>query len=395
MSPRAHRPWLSDTNVCLVCNRSSTLTRAASHPRMSQPTAGQERQNLRGDVFAELSQSEVEWQERQPFLESHGYMLRPRYRPGWIPSWWRNPGQRAITAEDRLSDRAWRPHIMDARRMSDGKLVLIKMIHTGSPEQTIATYLSSPELRQDPRNHCVPILDVIHHPDNPDTSYLIMPYLRKLDDPEFESIDEIMDFGEQVLEGLVFLHDHGVAHRDCAYQNVMLDAEAMYPEGFHPMADDCLPDKVTTFAPYISRSQAHAVYYFIDFGISSRFEPDDTQRLVLGSDGLDQEVPELSDTIAYDPFKVDIFIMGNMFLKTLLQKYSNMDMIIPLVRQMRQHDPNRRPSAVEALRHWKVIRRHMWRLQRFWRPRLREESICARVINDSLSLCRVLYTTLP
>lgn len=36
---------------------------------------------------AELSQVELVWRDRQPFLQSKGYMLRPRLRPGWIPSW--------------------------------------------------------------------------------------------------------------------------------------------------------------------------------------------------------------------------------------------------------------------------------------------------------------------
>ena len=34
-----------------------------------------------------LSSREVKWKDRQPFLEFKGYMLRPRLRPGWTPSW--------------------------------------------------------------------------------------------------------------------------------------------------------------------------------------------------------------------------------------------------------------------------------------------------------------------
>ena len=30
---------------------------------------------------------ETWWVERQEALEQAGYMLRPRYRPGWKPSW--------------------------------------------------------------------------------------------------------------------------------------------------------------------------------------------------------------------------------------------------------------------------------------------------------------------
>lgn len=35
----------------------------------------------------ELDEGETWWAERQEALEAVGYMLRPRYRPGWIPSW--------------------------------------------------------------------------------------------------------------------------------------------------------------------------------------------------------------------------------------------------------------------------------------------------------------------
>lgn len=32
-----------------------------------------------------LVREELEWVRYQPFLEKHGYMLRPRYRPDWVP----------------------------------------------------------------------------------------------------------------------------------------------------------------------------------------------------------------------------------------------------------------------------------------------------------------------
>ena len=35
----------------------------------------------------DLGQDEEWWVERQEALERAGYMLRPRYRPGWTPSW--------------------------------------------------------------------------------------------------------------------------------------------------------------------------------------------------------------------------------------------------------------------------------------------------------------------
>ena len=38
---------------------------------------------------------------------------------------------------------------------------------------------------------------------------------------------------------------------------------------------------------------------------------------MLGTDGLDSDVPELSSKVPYDAFKVDIFILGNLFRKEL------------------------------------------------------------------------------
>ena len=42
-----------------------------------------------GGPYQTLSEHEIAWRDRQPFLESKGYMLRPRLRPGWTPSWLR------------------------------------------------------------------------------------------------------------------------------------------------------------------------------------------------------------------------------------------------------------------------------------------------------------------
>ena len=94
----------------------------------------------------------------------------------------------------------------------------------------------------------------------------------------------------------------------------------MYPQSFHPTLRDWLPDNIMIRAPYCSRSRASSPikYYFIDFGYSSHFSPDETNRLVVGSKGLDGEVPELSDDIPYDPFRLDIFVIGNLFYQTFL-----------------------------------------------------------------------------
>jgi hypothetical protein len=101
-----------------------------------------------------------------------------------------------------------------------------------------------------------------------------------------------------------------LSRRDCSLKNVLMDATHMYPLGFHPVVNLFLDD-MRTPAPRISRLDAGVKYYFIDYGISSYFPPGSRRELVLGIAGRDQDVPELSDDVPYDPFKVDIFTIGN------------------------------------------------------------------------------------
>ena len=101
-----------------------------------------------------------------------------------------------------------------------------------------------------------------------------------------------------------------LSHRDCSLKNILMDATHMYPHGFHPVEDLCLDD-IRTAAPRISRLEAGVKYYYVDYGISSYFPPGSQRELVLGIAGRDQDVPELSNDVPYDPFKVDIFTIGN------------------------------------------------------------------------------------
>lgn len=100
----------------------------------------------------------------------------------------------------------------------------------------------------------------------------------------------------------------------------MIDPEPIYPSGFHPVSRTRLPD-LSGFATNLSRTEVTLKYYYIDFGISVYIPPKSTQesRLVVGEDGRDQDPPELSVDVPYDPFKLDVFIIGNMFHNEFVQ----------------------------------------------------------------------------
>ena len=95
-----------------------------------------------------------------------------------------------------------------------------------------------------------------------------------------------------------------------------MDGSSLYPKGWHPINYNYSPDYIHR-AEHRSRLFAPIKYYYVDFGISSYIPPGSSDRLVVGEFGREREVPELSATVPYDPFKVDVFIIGNLLKKSL------------------------------------------------------------------------------
>ncbi|CCL99183.1 uncharacterized protein FIBRA_01198 [Fibroporia radiculosa] len=363
----------------------STKRAASSRVELSPS----ERLQRSDQLFSKLTKWEIRWRDRQSFLQTRGYMLRPRYRPGWNPSW-RGSGLHPRLFEDSIA-LPFREHLIDATRISDSQLVYIKRVKTGDNESRIAINLSAPSIRDEPDNHCVPILDTFQDIDDDQISYIVMPFLRLISRPPCETVEDVVDLVDQLLEGLVFLHKHGVAHRDCSYKNIMMDAALLFPQGHHPVRENYLPDGLTPTSS-LPRTGIPIKYYYVDFGISVHIPPDQFPKLALGAFGRDQEVPELSTEVPYDPFKVDIFIIGNVFRREFHDKISNIDFLVPLIQCMIRVDPALRPGATETLTQWKKIRSSISGLHRQWRLRFRDESLVSKVISDTTCLAKgVVY----
>ena len=83
-------------------------------------------------------------------------------------------------------------------RISDGKLVYVNEVRTGDLESSLALMLLG--AIDAPTNHSVPILDTFEDSVNKSISYIVMPFLRLTDDPQFEVVEEVLDFVDQILE---------------------------------------------------------------------------------------------------------------------------------------------------------------------------------------------------
>ncbi|TFY54532.1 hypothetical protein EVJ58_g8807 [Rhodofomes roseus] len=282
------------------------------------------------NMCSQLTEQEETWSLRQFMFRCHGYMLRPRLRPGWMPSW-RLAGEYAnpFHFEDSKALPKYRSDVVrgaiDAKRISDGKLVHIKCIKSKSAEHQIAKMLLG-----DDATNTMPVIDVFESEDNHKDAFIVTPFLRSADSPPFESVDDILDCGEQLLENLVALHAKGIAHRSITMRDLALDASPLYPQGFHPVQDDCLPDAVTPTSP-LSRRRARVSYYIINFSTAMRMpEPYDRTKpamLDVGRyawHGRSATPPELVAVnmglrTQYNPFLLDVWLLGCAFNRMFAQ----------------------------------------------------------------------------
>ncbi|KIK89992.1 hypothetical protein PAXRUDRAFT_831730 [Paxillus rubicundulus Ve08.2h10] len=312
----------------------------------------------------ELDSREVWWRVHYEQLKARGYLLRPRYSPEWVPSW-TNTKKDWLECED--GKRLRFAQIIDATRISDGKFVTLKRINQAVHpyEVTIAQYFSSDTLASQAANHCVPIYEAFTLDDANDVVVIVMPLLRAYTDPQFDTIGEGVECVRQLFEGLHYIHKHHVAHRDCMNRNLMLDPSGLYPHSFHPM-ESSLNRDYSGHAKHFTRTQRPPKYYFIDFGISRRYAPSETVPKEVPIWGGDKEVPEFQGSNEpCNPFPTDVFYIGNALKKDFIQMKQGFEFMQPLVADMIQADPSKRPTMDDVVARFEGICRGLsgWKLR--------------------------------
>lgn len=103
------------------------------------------------------------------------------------------------------------------------------------------------------------------------------------------------------------------------HKNLMLDPRELYPSSFHPM-EISLKRDYSGSAKHYTRIQRPPKYYFIDFGLSRRYDPTDTDPREVPIWGGDKEVPEFQNSNEpRNPFPTDVFYIGNAIRKDFIQ----------------------------------------------------------------------------
>ncbi|KAJ7926706.1 hypothetical protein B0H13DRAFT_2229362 [Mycena leptocephala] len=213
---------------------------------------------------------------------------------------------------------------MNATHAGDGAFVMLKRISKKDLpfEVEIGTWFSAEAQRSDPENHCVPIREVLQSPHDSDIHF-------------HAPIPKLRQGG-----GLRYMHQHHVAHRDCARLNIMMDGLPMYSTPMHPVINtkkrDCSGN-----VSHRSRTQCPVKYYLTDFGISRRYNPEGLQS--LAPTNLRQNC---------DPFPTDVYYLGNL-IKEGFSKFTSrklgFEFIEPLVADMINKDPSKRPTMDEVV----------------------------------------------
>ncbi|KAF8511923.1 hypothetical protein JB92DRAFT_2931403 [Gautieria morchelliformis] len=193
---------------------------------------------------------------------------------------------------------------MDATRMTVTLKRIVK--YKESDEVGIGKFFSSEPLASDPKNHCVPLLDVLEGPEYEGMVFLVMPILRPFNRPKIWTFGEAVEFFRQVFQ-------HHYAHRDCTGRNIMMDARKPFPNGFHP----------------------------IDIDFDYKCHRDKYNQLS-------------------NPFATDIYYVGNMIKMGFVDVLRfGFDFMVPLITDMTQEEPPKRPSIDEVVARFETIYRSL------------------------------------
>ncbi|KAJ6568619.1 kinase-like domain-containing protein [Mycena capillaripes] len=368
------------------------------------------------------------WRHFEPYLASRGYTLcwkyysrdrpetpirpralkypvardpfRPRSRDGFVHLFDTDGN---LTQNGIHQTTGWVTQCASLKMAYDAtdRVCAVKVLHNSRSraEIDIITFLNSPKIRACPDNHTIPVLDKIV---TEEWTFIVMPYWpRSVQTWIPWEVEDYFNRLAQALEGLSFMHRHGIIHRDISVGNMLLNVHYSVP------------------GIYSSFARHNIALAYIDLGCACRFPAgsDPVSWVGTGYWGtMDHAAPEVprgeSSRAQHQPYylpPVDVYALGSVFTRALsweelyckarllrpsspilspkanlifvllcfsfssadVQTFGNPDDLptvahqvlrefvpgyVALLERMKDPDPTRRPTALAALQECRALR---------------------------------------
>ncbi|KAJ7640302.1 hypothetical protein DFH06DRAFT_1477850 [Mycena polygramma] len=358
--------------------------------------------------FSKLASYEHFWRDSYSWLKERGYLLRPRYVPGWTPPW-----KSAMTMgifEDSVLPPT--PSVLDATRVADGSFALLKRSMRQapgvvSPEVCMFRKLASPPMATDSHNHCISLIEILHVPDEieQDLDLIVMPLHIAWDRYPLSTVGEGVEFLSQIFEGLQFLHNHNIWHGDCKSNSIVMDASPILKDAPHPWNGNKTRDWTGKPLPARSRTVNPVRYYWIDFDLSGEHDPSKGPPRTDPCYGGTRGVPEWAfPEQQCNPFAVDVWCLGKMVHRNFIsmteectpeyaQEIKGFEFMRGLLADMAQEDPAKRPTMDGVVERFSTLKAGLsgWKLRsRFTREK---ENIAVQTLRTTRHWATQLYFT--
>ncbi|KAI0355651.1 kinase-like protein [Trametes cingulata] len=308
-------------------------------------------------------EAEAFWEAARPWLAAEGvtlYDLRYAEPHHGIKTWCPPPTSfsSALPFAKTIRDTSDTPRrVLSTRRIahgqdSAGRDVLVKIISKSSSERDINEYLLSRVECSKPDSFpsvLAPsaIIDTSH-----DYAFLVMPlWTGGLSlERHLSRVDLLLTFIRCVLTGLVYLHEHRIAHRDIREENILLNF--CFPDLHETQIVDTLEEHL--------RDATGVVFCLADFDLSLQVPRDTSLRNCRRSSDesrcgfpLFHPYDTLLGEPYYNPFAYDVACLGKLLIYSFTDAVPTVPFLAPLFAKMTTHVIHERFTAAEALQFFK------------------------------------------